>query len=307
MAATTQPTFRFAPSPNGHLHLGHAYSALTTANLAARLGGRVLLRIEDIDTARTRPEFVAAIFEDLAWIGFEWSGPVWHQSNRSAAHQDALSKLDHLGVLYNCSATRKDITANAVDRPGETTAADAGTDTIARDPDGAPRYTPICRAHLSETQRVAGWSCAKPGPYAKRLDMKRAREHAPGPLAYTVWSGASAFHVTAAEPDRWGDAVIARKDIGTSYHLAVVVDDAAQGVTHVTRGQDLEAATDLHRVLQTLLGLPTPVYHHHRLIAANDDRKLSKGFKDKGLRHLRQEGATPEDIWALIGMRPPGR
>jgi len=306
MAAITQPTFRFAPSPNGHLHLGHAYSALTTANLAARLGGRVLLRIEDIDTTRTRPEFVAAIFEDLAWIGFEWSGPVWHQSIRSAAHQDALSKLDDLGVLYNCGATRKDITA-ASSRADETAGDAAGHDTIACDPDGAPRYTPICCAHASHTRNAAGWSCAKAGPYARRLDMKRARQHAPGPLAYTVWSGTATYFTTAAEPERWGDAVIARKDIATSYHLAVVVDDAAQGVTHITRGQDLEAATDLHRLLQTLLGLPAPVYHHHRLIAANDDRKLSKGFKDKGLRHLRQEGATPEDVWELIGMRPPGR
>ena len=284
-----RPVFRFAPSPNGRLHLGHAYSALLTYDLAQRCGGRFLLRIEDIDLGRSRPEFVEGIFRDLAWLGLRWEEPVMHQSQRFDLYRSAASRLNDMGLLYPCFASRREI-------------ADAA-DPALRDPDGAPLYPGLHKAFPQkevERRKAAGEA------YALRLDMPkalmRAQETAPDGLTFTELSADWVPQVVSADAERWGDVVIARKDVPTSYHLAVVVDDAAQGITHVTRGQDLFAATGLHRVLQVLLGLPEPAYHHHRLIMDSDGRKLAKSARDTSLRELRQDGATPDDIRSAVGL-----
>jgi len=286
-----RPVFRFAPSPNGELHLGHALSALTGFELARRLGGRFLLRIEDIDTTRARPEFIQSIFEDLAWLGIEWEEPVLRQSEHFADYQAAAKKLEDLGLLYPCFLTRNEL------------AAFAAANSDARDPDGAPRVT---RADLdiSDTERARRRENGE--RFALRLDMQRAlsfvrEKTGRGELFFSEWDGNSQCRRVQASPERWGDVVIVRKEIPASYHLAVVVDDARQGITHVTRGLDLFAATDVHRLLQVLLDLPEPVYHHHRLITDLGGRKLSKSARDTSLRALRQAGLTPQDIRRLIG------
>lgn len=292
-AKADTPVLRFAPSPNGWLHLGHALSALTTWRHAQALGGRFLLRIEDIDLGRTRPEYVAGIFEDLAWLGMRWEAPVLFQSHRFDAYRQAANQLLGMGLLYPCLATRAEIEAAAT--PG------------ARDPDGAPLYPGLYRGAdpaVIERRTRAG------EPHALRLDMGRALAHArtltgKGELTFREWAADGSVRVAVADPARWGDAVLVRKDTPASYHLAVVVDDAFQGITHVTRGADLFAATDLHRLLQVLLGLPEPCYAHHRLLMGADGRKLSKSAGDSGLRELRAAGATPADIAALVDRRPP--
>ncbi|MFZ4808856.1 MAG: tRNA glutamyl-Q(34) synthetase GluQRS [Hyphomicrobiaceae bacterium] len=291
------PTFRFAPSPNGDLHLGHALSAMVGFNWARRLGGRFLVRIEDIDLGRSRPEFVAHIFEDLDWLGLTWELPVLRQSERFAVYRDAVEKLRAMGLLYPCHATRSEI-ADAVRAQGST----------ATDPDGAPLYPGLYR-NAAASPLATG--AAGGMPAALRLDMARALATAAGvlggaPPTFEELNAEGLPQNVTAHPERWGDAVIARKDVSTSYHLAVVVDDAAQGVTHVTRGRDLFAATDLQRLLQVLLGLPAPLYHHHRLLTDATGRKLAKSERDVSLRQLRRDGATAEDIWEKIGMRPQG-
>lgn len=283
----TQPVFRFAPSPNGELHLGHALSALLCEQQAGRVGGRFLLRIEDIDLGRSRAEHVAGIFEDLRWLGLAWEEPVVFQSQRFEAYGAAAAKLEAMGLLYPCFATRTEIEAAA---------------TGACDPDGAPLYPGIWKGRAAsevKERKAAGL------PYALRLDMSAALQSvadrlAGAPLAFTETGDGSA-RIIAAAPERWGDAVIVRKDVPTSYHLAVTVDDDWQGVTHVTRGLDLLAATGLHRLLQVLLGLRAPVYHHHRLIADADGRKLSKSARDTSLRSLREAGVSPANVRRLIG------
>jgi glutamyl-Q tRNA(Asp) synthetase len=267
--------FRFAPSPNGELHLGHALSALVGYERAMAAGGRFLLRIEDIDIGRTRPEFVDGIFEDLAWLGLAWEEPVLFQSQRFEAYRAAARLLEAMGLLYPCFATRSEIEAAAV--PG------------AVDPDGAPLYPGIWKGRAPEEiarMRDTG------APAALRIDMEAALRAASAslggrPLTFTELGVDGEAQTIEARPERWGDAVIVRKDVPTSYSLAVVVDDAWQGVTHVTRGRDLLAATDLHRLLQVLLDLPEPVYHHHRLIVDESGRKLAKSAKDTSLRELR--------------------
>lgn len=288
-----KPVFRFAPSPNGELHLGHALSALTGFEMARRLGGRFLLRIEDIDVARTRPEYVEAIFEDLAWLGISWEEPVLRQSEHFDDYRAAAEELDRLGLLYRCYRTRADLAASLSAWPE------------AVDPEGALRISRR-QGRSSEVDVVQRRTADR--PFALRLDMSRAlaavRERTRAnelSFAETDASGALARRIQA-QPERWGDVVIVRKDIPASYHLAVVVDDARQGVTHVTRGLDLLAATDVHRVLQVLLGLPEPVYHHHRLIAEAGGRKLSKSARDTSLRTIRAAGATPQDVRRLIGL-----
>ena len=294
-AGASRPTFRFAPSPNGRLHLGHAYSALLNADLAARTGGRLLLRIEDIDPARSRPELVEAILADLAWLGLAFEEPVRRQSQHMPAYRDARDRLIARGLAYPCFCTRGDVRA--------ATRGDA-----ARDPDGAPLYPGTCRRldpGTAAARRAAG------APHAWRLDMARAIERSPGPHGYadltrpfsTEGGGEGAFRETVrvADPARWGDAVIARRDVPTSYHLAVVADDAHQGVTHVVRGRDLEAATDLHVLLQALLGLPTPRYHHHGLILGPDGGKLAKSKASESLTDLRARGETAGAVRASLG------
>lgn len=283
---------RFAPSPNGELHLGHALSALIGFDMARRLGGRFLLRIEDIDKARTREEHVEAIFRDLAWLGISWEEPVVRQSRCFSIYADAASRLEAMGLLYPCFATRAEIARWADDAPDRL------------DPDGAPLYPGLhkrlSRAEIAE-RKAAG------EPFAMRIDMDRALamlgvRSAGRALTFQALQEDGGRQIVEARPQRWGDAVILRKDVPASYHLAVVVDDARQGVTHVTRGMDLLAATDLHRLLQELLGLPAPVYHHHRLITDETGRKLAKSARDISLRALREDGATPQSVRRMAGL-----
>ncbi|WP_262300015.1 tRNA glutamyl-Q(34) synthetase GluQRS [Microvirga sesbaniae] len=288
----TKPVFRFAPSPNGRLHLGHAYSALLNADFAGRFGGRFLLRIEDIDITRCRPDFEAAIHEDLAWLGLQWEIPVRRQSEHFADYRAAFLKLKGRGVVYPCFCTRRDIVQAVARREQE-----SGRD-WPRDPDGAPLYPGTCRevpAAEAERRIAAG------EPQAWRLDSAAAQKLRPGPHAFRRFDRDGREETVAADPWRWGDAVIVRKETPSSYHLSVVVDDALQGVTHVVRGQDLEAATDLHVLLQALLDLPTPLYHHHGLVLDPTGDKLAKSRQSPALSELRADGVTPQAIRRRLG------
>ena len=280
------PVFRFAPSPNGRLHLGHALSALTNERFARSCGGRLLLRIEDIDTTRCRPEFVDGIREDLDWLGLHFDGEPRRQSEHFDDYRAALGRLRGMGVLYPCFCSRQDIrkAAEAVAAPV--------------DPDGAQLYPGTCRA-LDPGQ---AWARVAAGePHVLRLALEPALAQAGGGLAYRRFDEAGRETPVAAEPARWGDVVLARKDTPTSYHLAVVVDDALQGVSHVVRGRDLEAATDIHVLLQRLLGLPTPLYHFHALLKDEDGRKLAKSRQSRSLAAWREAGATPAQIREKLG------
>jgi glutamyl-Q tRNA(Asp) synthetase len=284
------PVFRFAPSPNGPLHLGHALSALSGSDMARRLGGRFLVRIEDVDVARCREEYVTGIFEDLAWLGLDWEEPVLRQSEHFADYADAAQRLEAQGVLYPCFASRSEIEAGAV--PG------------ALDPDGAPLYPGL---HKGLARAQIDLRMQNGERFALRLDMQRARDLARERLGgerltFTELGDDGGPQVLNARPEQWGDAVILRKDVPASYHLAVVVDDARQGITHVTRGRDLFQATGLHRLLQVLLDLPQPLYRHHRLLTDADGRKLSKGDGASGLAELRAGGATPSDVRRMLGL-----
>jgi len=283
-----QPVFRFAPSPNGYLHLGHALAALTDFEMARALSGRFLLRIEDIDGTRCRPEFEQAIYEDLAWLGIAWEEPVRRQSEHLAAYRDALERLADL--VYPSFESRAEIARLVAER-----------DTKGhwpRDPDGAPLY-PGNAKRISAAERGARMADE---PYALRLDMNAAVART-GALTWVEIDAASQEHETVmAHPEVWGDVVLARKEVPTSYHLSVVVDDALQGVTHVVRGQDLQPATSVHRLLQALLGLHAPAYHHHRLILDEAGRKLSKSTRATALRELRSQGLSPADIRRRVGL-----
>src|ERR1043165_830815 len=287
----THPVFRFAPSPNGHLHLGHALSALLNAEMARAAGGRLLLRIEDIDATRCRPEYERAILDDLAWLGIAWEEPVRRQSDHLDAYGEALAQLEAQGLVYPSFESRAEIARLVAERDAKAP--------WPRDPDGAPLY-PGNAKRLGAEERAARMASE---PYALRLDMHAALERT-GALTW-VEAGADrqdAHDTLMAQPQAWGDVVLARKETPTSYHLSVVVDDALQGVTHVVRGLDLQPATGVHRVLQALLGLPAPLYHHHRLILDAEGRKLSKSTRATGLRELRAGGATPADIRRLAGL-----
>jgi glutamyl-Q tRNA(Asp) synthetase len=295
-AGRMQPIFRFAPSPNGYLHRGHAYSALLNAELAARWGGRFLLRIEDIDVTRCRPHFEEAIYEDLAWLGLRWESPVLRQSAEVAIYAAALARLNDMGLLYPCTASRQEIAAVVAAR--ET----ASGRPWPRDPDGAPRHPGLVPA-LDPADAEALVAAGE--PVAWRLDMARALATlADAPLTLCRFDLDGLEEDVAADPARWGDVVLARKDIGTSYHLAVVVDDARQGVTHVVRGRDLEAATDLHRLLQLLLDLPAPRYLHHALVCDPAGEKLAKSRRSEPLRELRARGVTAEELRRALGFPP---
>ncbi|MGE3064432.1 MAG: tRNA glutamyl-Q(34) synthetase GluQRS [Hyphomicrobiaceae bacterium] len=284
------PVLRFAPSPNGELHLGHALSALVDFRMAQRLGGTFLVRIEDIDVERCRPEFVAGILEDLDWLGIRWQEPVERQSQHFPDYQAAAQRLDEQGLLFPCFATRSEIERSA--------------NPDARDPDGALLYPGIHRG-LSATEIAE--RKARKEPFALRIDMRRAVERAReilngAPLSFVELTDNGRTERMLARPERWGDAVLVRKDVPASYHLSVVVDDARQRVTHVTRGLDLLPSTDIHRLLQVLLGLPEPLYHHHRLITDATGRKLAKSAHDTSLAALRARGATPADIRRMVGL-----
>jgi glutamyl-Q tRNA(Asp) synthetase len=280
------PVFRFAPSPNGYLHLGHALSALLNAEAARAAGGRLLLRIEDIDLARCRPEFEAAIYEDLAWLGIGWEQPVRRQSEHFDDYRAALARLEAMGLVYPSFESRAGIAALVEERERQ--------GPWPRDPDGAPLYPGAAR-DIAPDER--GRRIAAGESYALRLDMAKAVRRA-GALA---WDEAGRGTV-AADPSAWGDIILARKDTPASYHLAVTVDDALQGVTDVVRGEDLFPSTSVHRLLQSLLGLAAPRYRHHRLILGSDGRKLSKSTAATALRQLRAEGLTPADIRRMVGL-----
>jgi glutamyl-Q tRNA(Asp) synthetase len=286
----TRRVFRFAPSPTGYLHRGHALSALLNQCAAQAKNGRFLLRIEDVDTTRARQKFEAAIFEDLAWLGLEWEQPVLFQRDRFDAYASALSELDKLGLLYPAFMSRTEIAA-AIDETGSS---------WPRDPDGAPHY-PGREREWPEARRKTEIASGK--PYALRLDMARALSTTPA----LSWSSVDPFGVEPttsqpAEPAQWGDVILARKEVYGSYHIAVVVDDAFQGVTDVVRGRDLEAATSVHRLLQTLLGLPAPNYFHHRLILDTDGAKLSKSRGSETIRARRDAGETSAELIAGLGL-----
>jgi glutamyl-Q tRNA(Asp) synthetase len=283
---------RFAPSPNGYLHLGHAYSALLNHDMARDLGGRLLLRIEDIDVSRCRPQYEAAIYQDLGWLGISWDTSVRRQSEQFDDYRAALAKLEAQGLIYPSFESRSEIAAlvAARDRQGH----------WPRDPDGAPLYPGDARQLLAgerERRRRTG------EPYALRLALDAAIARA-GALTWTeTGSGPQGqTGIVEAAPQMWGDVVLARKEVPASYHLAVAIDDARQGVTDVVRGQDLFWATGIHRLLQALLGLPQPVYHHHKLILDADGRKLSKSTQATSLRKLRAAGATAADIRRMVGL-----
>lgn len=280
---------RFAPSPNGPLHLGHAYSALSAWEIARRYVGRCLLRIEDIDVARSRSEHVAGIFDDLRWLGLTWDEPVLRQSEHFAVYQAAAERLRQMQLLYRCFATRAEITAGAM------------TDIC--DPEGAPLYS---RQHSQMSRAEQAARMERGELFAWRLDMARACDIARAKrdgqaLTFTELHDDGRHEVVMARPELWGDAVIVRKELPTSYHLSVVVDDARQGVTHVTRGRDLYAATDLQRLLQVLLDLSEPIYCHHRLIVNDDGRKLAKSEGSRALADLRLQGETSADVVQRLG------
>jgi glutamyl-Q tRNA(Asp) synthetase len=272
---------RFAPSPTGRLHIGHAYSALFAARAAENAGGRFLLRIEDIDAGRCRAEFEEAIYEDLAWLGLTWEQPVRRQSEHFDDYRAALRKLEQMNAVYPCFCTRKDI-QKEVEAAGR----------APHGPDG-PLYPGTCRA-LSAGEREALIDAGE--PHALRLDMARAAELA-GPLRFTDRKRG----VIAVDGASCGDVVLARKDAPVSYHLAVTVDDAIQGVTLVTRGEDLLHATHVHRILQTLLGLPEPEYWHHVLLTGADGRRFAKRDRSLTIQALREAGRTAAEVRAMAG------
>lgn len=287
-----EPVLRFAPSPNGRLHLGHAYSALLNAHIAERLGGRLLLRIEDIDLGRSRPEFVAGILTDLDWLGLRFEALVRRQSEHFPDYAAARDALAARGLIFPCFCSRGQIAAKVAARA-------ASGEWAPRDPDGAPLYPGTCR-HLLDDEATARRERGE--PHTWRLDMPAALRSVPEPPVIRRFSpDDGALETVAAAPSRWGDAVIVRRDVPTSYHLAVVCDDALQGITHVVRGQDLEAAADLHALLQRLLGLPSPAYHHHALIRDEDGEKLAKSKGSESLADLRARGITAEDVRTGLG------
>jgi glutamyl-Q tRNA(Asp) synthetase len=286
------PVFRFAPSPNGLLHLGHAYSALENFDLARRAGGRFLLRIEDIDATRCRPEFEAAIVEDLIWLGIQWEQSLRRQSEHFSLYRAAVQRLANQGLVYPAFESRAEI-ARLVARQDASAA-------WPRDPDGAPLY-PGSAGSLGDEERARLLESG--APYVLRLDMAAACRRA-GDLGW-IEHGAGPAGETGrvpADPVAWGDVVLARKETPTSYHLSVVVDDALQGVTDVVRGQDLFWSTSVHRLLQRLLDLPQPAYRHHRLVRNAAGQKLAKSTRATGLRELRAQGLTPTDIRRLVGL-----
>ena len=281
LSAGAPETTRFAPSPTGLLHLGHAHAALFAWRAARASRGRFLLRLEDIDEARCRPDFAAAILEDLAWLGLEWEEPVRRQSQHFADYRAALDRLKAMGLVYPCFCTRAAIQAE-IQRAGY----------APHGPEG-PVYPGTCRG-LSPAVRAERIAAA--APYALRLDVTRAVQR----TGRLDWEDAEAGRIQA-DPLSHGDVVLARKETLTSYHLAVTVDDALQGVTLVTRGEDLFTATHVHRLLQALLGLARPRYHHHRLLTDAQGQRLAKRDRAATLAALREAGRTPAEVRRMAG------
>jgi len=295
------PVFRFAPSPNGYLHLGHAYSALLNFDLARQAKGRLLLRIEDIDATRCRPEFEVAIYEDLRWLGISWETPVRRQSDHFSEYREAVEKLSSLGqsglgLIYPAFESRAEIARLVAERETGATVDKSWP----RDPDGAPLYPGAAKSLSAEARRQL---IERGVPYALRLDMAAATAQAPA-LNWTEHGAGPGGEtgIVTARPAAWGDVILARKETPTSYHLSVVIDDALQGVTDVVRGQDLFWSTSVHRLLQSLLGIAQPAYRHHRLVLDSSGQKLAKSTRATALRDLRTAGATPADIRRLVGL-----
>ena len=291
------PVFRFAPSPNGDLHLGHALSACLIVEMAEESGGTFLLRIEDIDPARCRPEYEMQIYEDLRWLGLTWPEPVRRQSEHADFYRLGLERLKEQGLVYPAFLSRAEVKARVA-------SFEADGEIWPRDPDGTPHY-PTDERGLDPAiaaKRIAGGE-----RHMWRLDMDKALisalRHLPPPHALTwLETGHGTPETIDGDPSLWGDVVLWRWDAPSSYHLSVVMDDALQGITHVVRGLDLMPATPVHRLLQTLLDLPVPEYHHHRLLEDDDGEKLAKSRQSTGLRTLRQQGWTPSDIRRRIGL-----
>ena len=288
MVLMTKFATRFAPSPTGFLHLGHGFSALIAQRAAKDAGGQFILRIEDIDQTRCKPEFEAAIFEDLRWLGIEWETPLRRQSDHFGDYERALEKLREKEVVYRCFKTRKEILDDIARAPHLSPNGPEGPQYI-----GAPLPAYEERSLLAEG-----------APFAWRLSISAARKFigsAFDDLFFTEETLDGETRRIDATPEIFGDVVVARKDSGTSYHLASVCDDALQGITHVIRGEDLYHAAHLHRLLQELLGLPAPIYRHHRLITDANGKRLAKRDKAATLKALRESGATPEAIIAEFG------
>lgn len=283
-----QPVFRFAPSPNGYLHLGHAYSALLNYDMARAANGRLLLRIEDIDPTRCRPEYEEAIRQDLEWLGILFERPVRRQSEYFSEYRAALEKLEQDGLLFTSYDSRAEIAklvaAQGADWP--------------RDPEGTPLYPGGAR-EMSGAERMR--RLEKGDPYALRLDLKAALKHMKAPPHWTE-TGEGEPREIEAHPERWGDVVLGRKETPASYHLACVLDDAMQGVTHIVRGMDLYESTSIHRLLQEILGLPAPVYYHHKLILNAGGKKLAKRDPSTTLRDLRAQGWKVSDVRKRVGL-----
>lgn len=285
------PVFRFAPSPNGLLHLGHALSAILNHDMAQKSSGRLLLRIEDIDLTRCTPDYEEAIHRDLRWLGLSWEEPVRRQSEHFPDYAAALERLAEMDLVYPAFLTRGEVKA----RVG---AFEAAGRPWPRDPDSSPVYPDDDKRRSNEERRHL---IAAGVRHAWRLDMQKAIAMVGRPLTWRETGDGSQVMV-AVNPTAWGDVILSRSDAPSSYHLSVVVDDALQGITHVVRGLDLYHATSVHRLLQELLGLTEPVYHHHRLILGADGRKLSKSEQSTGLAALRQAGASPADIRRRVGL-----
>ncbi|MGV2103337.1 tRNA glutamyl-Q(34) synthetase GluQRS [Rhizobium sp. 21-4511-3d] len=291
---TTQrqkPVFRFAPSPNGPLHLGHALSAFINQDMAKASGGRLLLRIEDIDQTRCTPDFETGIYRDMDWLEIDWEKPARRQSEHFGEYQAALQTLIERDFVYPSFMTRGEVKA-------EVTAFEAKGGSWPRDPDGSPHYPPRDRG-LTQDER--GERLRSGVKHAWRLDTKRALDELGAKLDWAE-TGDGDTGTIEADPAEWGDFILSRSDAPSSYHLSVVLDDALQGITHVVRGMDLFHATSVHRLLQSLLGLPAPIYHHHRLITDASGRKLSKSEGDTGLAELRAKGLSVAGVRQLVGL-----
>jgi glutamyl-Q tRNA(Asp) synthetase len=282
------PILRFAPSPNGALHLGHAYSALRNQRFAAESNGRLLLRIEDLDRTRCKAQYEAAILDDLAWLGLSFDGPMRRQSEHGDDYRAALARLTERQLVYPCFCSRTEVERASRGR---------------RDPDGAPLYGGSCRGLPPEETRER---LARGERAAWRLDMRRALDVAPARLVWLEFGEGAIAVERAAEPGPWGDVVLRGRDLAASYHLAVAVDDALQCVTDVVRGRDLLVATSVHRLLQHLLGLSTPRYRHHRLVLDETGAKLSKSRRSPSIGALRERGVAPSEIRAALGFGEGG-
>lgn len=283
-----KPVFRFAPSPNGLLHLGHAYSALLNQKMARAAGGKLLLRIEDIDTTRCTQKLETQMLKDLEWIGFEWDEKPRRQSEHFEDYAQALKKLEELGLIYPSSLSRGQIKKLITEKENH-------GESWPKDPDGTPLY-PGCEKELSKTEHIH--LIANSQTYALRIDMEKAAEKIEHEIS---WIEIGFEKPIIGEPLNWGDVILARKDFPVSYHLCCTLDDASQGITHVVRGKDLYHATSIHILLYELLDLKTPLYHHHKLILDDNSDKLSKSKAHTSLMELRQSGMTAEELQTKLG------